>query len=389
MPRRYILGPTLYEGPRGASFKVRIADDLRKATVFLGEEIADDKGLSAIDARATGFFVVWASDSTRSIEGMEPETSGIYLITARHVAVPLGTHFAIRFNKKGGRSDIILIEDAEWVFHPDKTVDVAVLHCGYPDWADCVPIPGRLLAKPTREDTLVSTIQGDELIFNDPNLGVGDIAYVVGLFHLLKGKKVNLPVVHTGHIALLPEDERIPTKDRITGKFQEVEGYLVEAHGLSGLSGGPVFARTSSPAIATYQYPRELVGGEKLERPVIGRLHSFTVLLGLWSASWDGEPDDVLADDKNLKRGMRVPVGMGVVVPSYKIAETLNSEQLVRARREEYQRRLDETAATNDILAPSSFSAPDYGKDENPRHKEDFTSLLNAAAKAKPQDDQT
>src|SRR5208337_2128057 len=141
--RAYILGRTVSERPfDGARFSVRIADDLRKATVFLGEEKADDKGGSAIDARLTGFFVVWQSDSCRPMPDMPPEQSGFYLVTARHVAQPLGSHFAIRFNKKGGGSDIELIENAVWTVHPDETVDVAVLHCGYPDWADCVPIPG-------------------------------------------------------------------------------------------------------------------------------------------------------------------------------------------------------------------------------------------------------
>jgi hypothetical protein len=324
---------------------VRIADDLRKATVFLGKKRADDAGQSAIDARATAFFVVWQSDSGRPIQDMKPECPGNYLVTDRHVAEPLGSHFAIRFNKKTGGSDIDLIEDAFWTCHPDETVDVAVLHCGFPDWADCVPIPGRMLAKPTMGDTRVSTASPEDHLFNNPNLGIGDIAYVVGLFHLIKGKNVNLPVVHTGHIALLPGDERIPVRKR-NGETHEVEGYLVEAHGLSGLSGAPVFSRTSAPVTAPYRFEGPpLLGGIKPEYMVPGRLHGPTVLLGLWAASWDGEPEEILALDKHLARAAtRVPVGMGVVVPSIKIAETLNDPRLAMARRNEYERRLDQTA---------------------------------------------
>jgi hypothetical protein len=384
----YRLGPTLLHRPfEGAEFAVRIANDLRKATVFLGEEMADDEGQSAIDPRATGFFVVWQSDSGRPIEGIMPEQSGIYLVTARHVAAPLGPHFAIRFNKKGGGSDIERIENARWMPHPDETVDVAVLHCGYPDWADCVPIPGRLLAKPTIGDTLVSTATDDDLLFNNPNLGVGDIAYVVGLFHLLHGKKVNLPVVHTGHIALLPDDEKIPVVNRLTNQPQEVEGYLVEAHGLEGLSGGPVFARTSQPVTATYRYegPPLLNIPKPPSYPTPGRLHSFTVLLGLWQASWDGEPAPALAQDKKLKKDRRVPVGMGIVVPSAKIAETLNQPELVMARQNEYERRLRENAAVTDSLPPSKDGPP--ANDANPTHREDFRHLVNVAArKPEPKD---
>jgi hypothetical protein len=385
--RQYYLRPTISRRPfEGAEFMVRIANDLRKATVFLGEEIADDKGQSAIDPRATGFFVAWQSDSGRPIEDMKPEQAGIYLVTARHVAKPLGTHFAIRFNKKGGGSDIEPIEGARWTFHSDETVDVAVLHCGYPDWADCVPVPGRLLAKPTAEDTLVSTAKEGEPLFNDPNLGIGDIAYVVGLFHLLQGKKVNLPVVHTGHIALLPDDEKIPAVNRITGKMQEVEGYLVEAHGLEGLSGAPVFARSSTLVTAKYLYTGPpLQGGIRPEHPVPGRLHGLTVLLGLWSASWESNPSEELAKDRKLDPHEKVPLGIGIVVPAEKIAETLNKRELVMARQKEYERRLRERAATTESLSPSETSPP--ASDANPMHREDFMRLVDAAARKPPQED--
>jgi hypothetical protein len=349
MVRRYVLGPTVNERPfADASFEVRIADDLRKATVFLGKESANDRGLSAIDARATGFFVAWQSDSTRPIHNMEPECSGIYLVTAKHVADRLGESFAIRFNIKDGGSDIDLVSNVRWSLHPDPAVDVAVFHCGYPDWSDCVPIPGRMLALPTTGDAPYSEVAPGDLIFNNPNLGIGDIAYVVGLFHLMAGKNVNLPVVHTGHIALLPGDERIPIRNGITGESHEVEGYLVEAHGLKGLSGAPVFARTSS-AVTAQRY----TGSVKTEYPVYGRLHGHTVLLGLWSSSWDEEPDEALAKEKRLPIGARVPIGMGVVVPATKVAETLNSEALIIARQKEYKRRLAESSATMDSLPPS------------------------------------
>jgi hypothetical protein len=258
--------------------RVRIADDLRKATVFLGEELADHLGQSAIDPRATGFFVTWQTDTPFPKPDSPKEQSGIYLVTARHVVIPLGSHFAIRFNKKGGGSDIWIIEEAKWTFHPDQTVDVAVLHCGFPDWADCLPIPGMLLTKPTT-DTSVPNYGGnkwgagdDAVLLNNPNLGIGDIAYVVGLFHLLQGKKINLPIVHTGHVALLPEDEKIPVQNSCTGKVDEVEGYLVEAQGLEGLSGAPVFARTSQSVTAPFLYQGPpLPGGFKPTSTVFGR----------------------------------------------------------------------------------------------------------------------
>jgi hypothetical protein len=366
---------------------VRIADDLRKATVFLGEELADGGGEPAIDPHATGFFVAWQSDSGRPIDDMKPECAAYYLVTARHVAKPLGKDFAVRFNKKDSGSDIELIRGAKWIPHPDKTVDVAVLHCGFPDWADCIPIPGRMLTLPTIGDSLVSTAREDDLLFNNPNLGVGDIAYVVGLFHFVHGKKRNLPVVHTGHIALLPDDEKIRIYNRSFREWQDVEAYLVEAHGLEGLSGAPVFARTSSPVMGSYRYhgPRLQGGVDPSGMRVPGRLHGFTYLIGLWSGSWGEKASGTLAEGKKIRKDQKVPVGMGVVVPAGKIAETLNQPELIMARQKEYQRRLNEHAATTDSLRPDEATSPTT--DGNPTHREDFNRLLNAAARKREEED--
>ena len=55
--RKYHLGPTIDERPfPGAEFTVRIADDLRKATVFLGDEIADDGGIPLLMPRERAFL---------------------------------------------------------------------------------------------------------------------------------------------------------------------------------------------------------------------------------------------------------------------------------------------------------------------------------------------
>jgi hypothetical protein len=81
---------------------------------------------------------------------------------------------------------------------------------------------------------------------------------------------------------------------------------------------------------------------------VAGRIHSMTGLLGLWSASWADPPDETLAKYAPSTIGRKVPVGFGIVIPAYKIAETLNLPELIAARREEYDRRQREAAATTD-----------------------------------------
>jgi hypothetical protein len=82
------------------------------------------------------------------------------------------------------------------------------------------------------------------------NYGAGSFTYTVGLFRLMSGEKRNLPVCHFGTIAVLPGDEKIPVKDWRDPEKKRlifVEGYLVETHSLSGLSGSPVFVRPEYP----------------------------------------------------------------------------------------------------------------------------------------------
>jgi hypothetical protein len=69
-------------------------------------------------------------------------------------------------------------------------------------------------------------------------------------------------------------------------------------------------------------------------------------LFGLYAGSWDGEPGEILAADRNLSGGKRVPVGMGLVVPADKIIELIRDHpELKRQRQATIQRALATKAA--------------------------------------------
>jgi len=55
------------------------------------------------------------------------------------------------------------------------------------------------------------------------------------------------------------------------------------------------------------------------------------MLISLWQSSWDAPPDDIVA--VTTGRGVRVPLGMGVAAPAYKIKEVLKNAELVEMRR--------------------------------------------------------
>jgi hypothetical protein len=211
----------------------------------------------------------------------------------------------------------------KWFTHSDPNVDLAVLpfHLDFDALGvDCVAIQtsGMVENKNPMEDA-----------------GCGDFCYVIGLFAKRQGKSQNLPVIHTGHIAMMPHPkELIETVNNTTGQKRFVEGYLVEISNLQGLSGAPVFVRGG----VQVNFPVE--GGGSGE----GIMAAPTLkLLGVWQGSWDGFS---VADNQ------RVPVGIGIVTPAQKLLEILDSPALIENRNAtfggEYSAKYDapETALT-------------------------------------------
>ena len=98
----------------------------------------------------------------------------------------------------------------------------------------------------------------------------------------------------------------------MTGKIVGTEAYLVEAQTLDGLSGSPVFTNEALQLIGLGQH-------HGAHASAYGAL----VLLGIYVGAWDGDPGEILSKDRNLKGEIRVPVGVGVVVPAQKIVEVI------------------------------------------------------------------
>lgn len=292
---------------------MRLADDVLRCVVFLGYE---NVGQHTLDFVATGFLV--------EFEGLG------HLVTAKHVAIQLGSDpFAVRVNTKDGGSAHTHVDGVQWYYHPDDSVDVAIALGGFVGDSDCLYFPARYFLTQEKLRT--------------KDVGPGDLVYIVGLYILLAGERKNLPVVHTGHIAMFPATERIPVQNWDgPGETKRVEGYLVEAQTLQGLSGSPVIARRS---VRVKKAEGEVSG---VEPSGFGAIF----LLGLWQGAWDAPPGEVLSTRMPGSSGsVRVPVGMGVVVPSYKILEVLCSPELSNERKKVQQ---EGAATSREIVLPTT-----------------------------------
>jgi V8-like Glu-specific endopeptidase len=313
----------IVEWPKGSGIFVRLSEDVRKAIVYLGQENIEAEG--EIHACGTGFLIT------------NGEPGGSYLVTAAHVALDHLTNkpFDIRLNQKPdpekpeeippGR--LHRIKKTRWFFHPsDETVDVAVMPFKAPEWADLTWWNARHFATAFKLKT--------------KNIGAGDFTYVVGILPHMRGKKRNMPAVHTGHIVLMPDGERVTITDwRQTKKicaepteFMEIDAYLIQCSALPGSSGSPVFVRR------TLQTKLELPDIDM--NPIIAGIPGSLWFLGVWRGAWFGDAPDEL----QLPAGRKVPFGFGTVVPAPKINEILDQPELQEMRRIAFRELLKENA---------------------------------------------
>jgi hypothetical protein len=257
-----------------------------------------------------------------------------FLVTAQHIAAEFGdSPFYIRVNKNDGSAatmhcDLLERDDLRWIAHADPNVDLAVM-------------PFQFSAEEQGWDVLgfdSGMLLGDEDLVAY-NIGVGDRCYAVGLFRLLQGSERNVPIVHSGSLALMAGEEPIPVKDWLAaGQTRQVEAHLVEMSNLKGLSGAPVFVYPTLWAIAPKAGFDENDKPKILPPTLVGAYDPRVKLLGLWSASWDGLQSAVETAGFGANR---VPIGMGTVVPAARLKELFDDPRVLE-RRADWLRRADE-----------------------------------------------
>jgi hypothetical protein len=350
----YTLGPVgTMPVPGCFGFVMRFNREARKCVVFLGWP-DHEAGPSAINCAGTGFLLLYQG--------------GFYLVTARHVAEVLGdVGFCVRVNQKDGSSKLLHAERVPWAYHPDSSVDVAISGFGISaqQGFDFLYLDGEILLLKQEQE-------------NTDWVEVGDVCYTAGLWRLLEGKEKNLPIIHTGHIARLAGEERIPVKapNRPDGR-EMVDGYLVEAQTLSGLSGSPVFIR---PSLNLELDANDMTNPGKQERLKLVAYRENVKLLGLWQAAWDLPSGEVLSGERGKQ--VVVPVGMGIVVPASRIVEVLELPVLKEPRNAAKKQRELKNAAEPQATGVE----PSGSTEENPNVREDFMRLQAAAAQKQKQD---
>jgi hypothetical protein len=312
---------------------VRVPELVLNCVAFIGE-VAHKNPDGSVDGdlHATGFFV-----SVPLTEERNPRA--VYFVTARHVAKDLqGRELYLLVNKTGGGvTHIRHFGGNTMLVHPtDPTADVALIQIGFQGDADIGSVGVEEFGTPERLRYL--------------NIGIGDEVQSTGLFTPVAGEKRNIPIVRTGNLAMMPQEQ-------IQTELGFADVYLVEARSIGGLSGSPVFVR---PTI-NYKLPPEMVHGDVKNAYWCG--HGAT-LLGLMHGHWDIKESEMNKAYFTHDGKQGVNLGIAIVVPAIKILETLNRPELEEARqdmKDKLRKRmvpgLDSAKPKNNELEPQFTSA--------------------------------
>jgi hypothetical protein len=319
---------------------MRIADRILKCVTFLG-------------FRKDNKFVPVGTAFLAHIR--EEENSFQYLVTCQHNVISAGQNsLHVRLNRLlGGSIASDEIPPENWIFHPDskhRFVDVAVVPIHFPtDMFDHVFLKEADFY--TREK------------INELDVGIGDELFYPGLFHHHSGAARNLPIMRTGILSAMP----IEPVETARGP---IEAFLMESRSIGGHSGSPVFVNLLAPR-NYYSTRPEIVANH----PHRDRHYMVLGLLRSYFKAKDESISAVERDDLSLNSGI------STVIPSWEILETMKQESQAKIRRE--------ANAAFRASKTSEVEASIVRASDNPSHKEDFTSLLNAAARKRPQGGQT
>lgn len=258
----------------------------------------------------TGFVVgrPWKSD---------PNRGHFYAVTNWHVAVKLGACI-LRLNTPDGKSRQIETEPHEWYFIPNGD-DVAI--CDITDY------------NPELSEGALTFIHEDVFVTQDiikvHDIGMGDEAFMVGLFVDHPGKEQNVPLARFGNLSRLASAQS-PVEQP---NDQARPSHLVDMRSRGGFSGSPVFV---------YRTPftdLKFVDGEARSKP-IDPTDLFMMLLGVHCAQFPEEAKIKLAESTpdNIKEGdvLKIPSSLTVVVPASEISRLMDLPhfQLSREKRE-------------------------------------------------------
>ena len=254
-----------------------------------------DKAKAGLRGGGSGFVI--------SKPSKNPSGVHFYLVTAWHVVEGGTGSCVVKINNPDGSSNAVIrdLQGQTW-YRSSEADDLAI--CPIRDLGfspDSIPL-----------EFLVTRAMLDE-----HNLGPGDEVFMSGRFSERSGKERNRPILRFGNIAERPHSEMLPA----IGVAQET--ILVEMRSVSGFSGSPVYV---------YRGPF----ASRPDLPNISAIERIFVL-GVDTGHVTRRDPLRLKNDTEAPGGLfvRSNTAMAIVVPAWKIVDTLSLPELEEQRRAE------------------------------------------------------
>ncbi|TPJ66519.1 hypothetical protein [Mesorhizobium sp. B2-7-1] len=365
---------------------------LRSCVVFIGIKKEDGRFLP----KATGFLV----------DAGEGSFLRAHLVTAEHVVMHVTNlvaasktkdAMAVRLNTVDGGTQTVDLTGVHWWHHPDleNLSDVAVTPFSFArEQFDHAPL------------WVFNRDLSNEIVRAEGG-ALGQEILILGLFRYHTGSLRNEPIIRVGNLSAMPAEPLW------TSHAGHIEGYLVEARSISGLSGSPVFlnlmdVHSSRVTVTPEDWSTAMetkaskdtffIAPDHNEKGLLAALAEMRLdnavdlgrypLLGLMHGHWDLPGSEAAVIEDVGERKESVNVGVGIVIPARKILETLYQEELVNERSRLEAEERQKNGAVPDVISDSDDAGQDQSASAaNPSHREDFTSLLNAAARKHKRDD--
>lgn len=384
--RSKLEGPSLRWIPFGMP---RLNQNLARAVFFLYGK--DPKGGDKLVGPLASGVILTSAGTLRG------DILHLYAVTSAHTA-PTGAS-VIRLNTQDGKSRTIDIEPDEWQFIPGGA-DISA-----------IDITDRIDPKQDEISCIPSGWWGGKQFLDTVSLGLGEDGFMLGLLANHAGQHKNMIAARFGNVSMLASDEA-PIKQP-NGAVRP--SHLFDMRSRGGFSGSPVFVyrvpegdlrnvdfgvrrrTTQAPRVRHERHlgpMREIQAQIDWQHEHDTENNLFVSLLGIHAGQYPepvkvkkikdkpkhGEADSIQDGDK-----LEIPGGMTIVVPIWEAYDLLNLEVFVEQRRVREARIL--AAHEGDAIAENADAAEVLAEPEsnNPAHREDFTSLLGAAVKAKPQ----
>jgi hypothetical protein len=222
-------------------------------------------------------------------------------------------------------------------------------------------------------------------------VGLGEDVFMTGLFADQHGGERNTPAARFGNLALLADDNA--PIEQPNGSVRPC--HLVDMRSRSGFSGSPVslyrlpgFDLSDVPNHPAPYTPDGMLSWDPRLLP------KFVALLGIHCGQYFDEvrvfktrpkPHERVGDPIHEGDKLYIQSGMTIVIPAWRITEMLDLEvfDMARKKREEHHGE-----AARRRPQPESVEVPTTrSTDVNPNHREDFNSLVNAAAQKRERED--